>query len=710
MQHRILLFAGTTEGRLITEHLAGKNVSLDVSVATAYGGELLPAADNIRIMQQRLDEGEMRALLRSDGYSLVLDATHPYAQEVTENIQKACREQGLRCIRILRSAEDPGTVGTAPVHIKYADTTEEAVRMLHDTTGPVFLTTGSKTLPQFMQLPNAADRIFARILPSPEMLQQALDFGLPGSHITCAQGPFSVESNLAATQAVRQRWTGEHPDFADAPLTLVTKESGQAGGYSEKLEAAAQVSADVIVIRRPQEKADVQECMTLGQTLSLLDELCGQTPIESRLSSEAQCLSASDPQQSPREVFLIGCGMSASQLTLEADAAIRSCDLIIGAKRLLEMSAHYEKPVLCSYDYEKITKHLVENAQIRRAAVLFSGDIGLYSGASKLRECLAPYKNSFRITALSGISSPVHFLNQLGKHYEDIPVVSLHGQSTSVISHLRTQGQLLVLLGKEDDIPSLCWAFLGVGMEDVRLTVGSCLQSPEESIVCGSPKELADRCFPPLSVVFLEYPRALQEPVVHGLPDDVFIRGQVPMTKSEIRSIILSKLQLTRKAIFFDIGSGTGSIAVEAARMIPEGKVYAIERNPEALDLITNNAMRLQADCLVTVPGTAPENLPEHTVPTHAFIGGSGGKMHEILAALLEINPQVRIVATAITVETLLTLQNANKTLPLPEPEIIQVQISRSKKAGSSHLMQALNPVYIVTFSPSTSPNKEDPS
>ena len=260
MQHRILLFAGTTEGRLITEYLAGKNVSLDVSVATAYGGELLPAADNIRIMQQRLDAAEMRALLHRGGYSLVLDATHPYAKEVTENIQIACRKENLHCIRVLRDSKDPDTIGTASAHIRYADTTEEAVQLLYDTSGPVFLTTGSKTLPQFMQLPNAADRIFARILPSPEMLQQALDLGLPGSHITCAQGPFPVESNLAAIQAIRLRWAGEHPDFADAPLTLVTKESGQAGGYSEKLAAASQASADVIVIRRPQENADVQEC------------------------------------------------------------------------------------------------------------------------------------------------------------------------------------------------------------------------------------------------------------------------------------------------------------------------------------------------------------------------------------------------------------------------------------------------------------------
>ena len=697
MNHKILLFAGTTEGRLIAEHLAGKGLPLDVSVATGYGETLLPAAGNIRILNNRLDAGEMSALLRCGGYSLVLDATHPYAQEVSENIQKACREEGVRFIRVLREQDAPAMADTASDRIRHAGSTEEAIRILASTSGPVFLTTGSKTLAQFMQLPNAAERIFARILPSPEMLQQALGLGLPASHITCAQGPFSTESNLAAIQAVRLRWEQEQagllrqaqtaPDCANSPLTLVTKESGQTGGFAEKLAAAAQAFADVIVISRPQEKAAAADCMTLKQSLAMLDSLC---------------------EPALREIFLIGCGMSSAQLTLEADAAIRSCNLLIGAARLLEMSAHYEKPTLCSYDYEKITKYLVENTQIRRTAVLFSGDIGLYSGAARLRECLTPYGDRFRITPLSGISSPVHFLNQLGIRYEDVSVMSLHGQSAPVISRLRTQGKLLVLLGKEDDIPALCQELLSQGMADVRLSVGSCLHTPQESIVCGSAAELAGQHFPPLSVVYLEYPGALQEPVVHGLPDEVFTRGQVPMTKSEVRSIILSKLQLTRKAVFFDIGAGTGSIAVEAARMIPEGSVYAIERNAQALDLIRENSRRLHADHLQIIPGDAPEALADLPAPTHAFIGGSGGRIHEILSALLQKNPQVRIVASAVTVETLLALQNAHKTHALPEPEIVQVQVSRSKKAGSSHLMQALNPVYIITFSLSTIKKKED--
>ena len=172
------------------------------------------------------------------------------------------------------------------------------------------------------------------------------------------------------------------------------------------------------------------------------------------------------------------------------------------------------------------------------------------------------------------------------------------------------------------------------------------------------------------------------------------------MTKSEIRSVILSKLGLTRNAVFFDIGAGTGSIAVEATRMIPEGLVYAIERKEEALSLIRENAIKLQADHLQVIAGAAPEALAQLPAPTHAFIGGSGGRIREILQTLLEKNPQVKMVASAITLETLAELQKATKELALPEPEIVQIQVSRIKKAGSSHLMQAQNPVFLVTFAP----------
>ena len=679
MRLKILLFAGTTEGRLIAEHMAEKDILLDVSVATEYAANLLPAASNIRIFTNRLDAGQIQELLNSEGYSLVLDATHPYAEEVSRNIQTACQAERVRCMRILRESEIPYPGD----HVRFATDLDQAIRYLRRKRGPIFLTTGSKTLPRFMEIPNAKERIFARILPVPGMLEEILSLGLPGSHIICAQGPFSTESNLAALKSVQSRWGQEHPNFAHAPITMVSKESGQKGGFPEKMEAAKQAGANVLVLCRPEETTADPDCLSLTQATAMLDSVCG--PISNG---------------SPREVFLIGCGMSASQLTLEADAAIRSCDLLIGANRLLEMTAHYGKKTFCSYDYPQVTDYLLANPQIRKAAVLFSGDIGLYSGAARLRECLAPHADTFCIRPLPGISSPVHFLDLLGKSYEDVRILSLHGQSTPVSTHLRTQGKLLVLLGKKDDVPQICQNLLAQGMGDARLTVGSCLHSPQESIVSGSPADLAGREFPPLSVLYLEYDRAVQEPVTHGLADEAFTRGEVPMTKSEIRSVILSKLGLTRNAVFFDIGAGTGSIAVEAARMIPESQVYAIERKEEALSLIRENAVKLQADHLQVIAGAAPEALAQLPAPTHAFIGGSGGRIREILQTLLEKNPQVKMVASAITLETLAELQKATKELALPEPEIVQIQVSRIKKAGSSHLMQAQNPVFLVTFAP----------
>lgn len=695
MPYKVLLFAGTSEGRLIAQNLTGKMLQLDISVATPYAAELLPSSENVRIFSQRLDKEQMTALLKEGHYDLVLDATHPFARNVSDNIRNACLAEKTPLIRVLRETEDRSIEGEASVSrqdssseiIKYVSDTTEARSLLSLSDGPVFLTTGSQTIKDFMQIPQAKDRIFARILPVPDALQQALSYGLAGNHITCAQGPFSADENLAVLKRIRSVWQKEHPGHAQALLTLVTKESGRPGGFQEKIDAARQASAACIVIRRPEESipskidADMQS-MTLAQTLSFLDARLSEITAENKPA---------------REVFLIGCGMSAYQLTLEADHAIQTCDILIGADRLLRMTEHYHKESFRSYDPVQITKFLQEHPQYKRAAILFSGDIGFYSGASRLRECLASCPDIL-VKPISGISSPVHFLNTLGKSYEDVLILSMHGRTPSVLSHLRTHEKLLLLLGKEDDAAKLCHALYEQGMKDVDLTIGSCLRSPRESIVKGKPADFLDRVFDPLSVLYLENPAAADEPVLHGLPDGAFRRSSSPMTKSEVRSVILSKLQLTGKAVFYDIGAGTGSIAVEAARMIPDGKVYAIEKNSDAISTILYNGAALHADNMYAVPGMAPEILEALPSPTHVFIGGSSGKIQEILQAVLQKNPFVKIAASAITLETLSALLGAQKELSLPEPEIIQIQVTHTKKAGSSHMMQAQNPVFIVVF------------
>ena len=219
-----------------------------------------------------------------------------------------------------------------------------------------------------------------------------------------------------------------------------------------------------------------------------------------------------------------------------------------------------------------------------------------------------------------------------------------------------------------------------------------------EEIVSGTPFDFIHQTFSALSLIYIENPAAAQMPVTHGLTDESFIRGKVPMTKSEIRSVILSKLKLTKAATLFDIGAGTGSIAIEAARQIPDGHVYAIERHPEGIALIKENSHRLQVDNLTCIHGLAPDCLETLPVATHAFIGGSAGHLKEILQLLYSQNPEIQIVITAITLETISQIMTLQKELAFPEPEIIQIQVSSARKAGPYHLMQGQNPIYIITF------------
>lgn len=179
--------------------------------------------------------------------------------------------------------------------------------------------------------------------------------------------------------------------------------------------------------------------------------------------------------------------------------------------------------------------------------------------------------------------------------------------------------------------------------------------------------------------------------------DNHFIRGRIPMTKSEVRAIVLAKLELQEDSIVYDIGAGTGSVAVEAALSVRQGRVYAIEQKEEGCELIRRNQEALGAENLTVVCGLAPEALEDLPVPDRVFVGGSGGRLAEILDQVRKKNPRVRLVITVIALETLTAVGEYLKERSL-KAEIVSVQIARAEKCGSYHLMQGQNPVYIVTI------------
>lgn len=178
--------------------------------------------------------------------------------------------------------------------------------------------------------------------------------------------------------------------------------------------------------------------------------------------------------------------------------------------------------------------------------------------------------------------------------------------------------------------------------------------------------------------------------------DEWFIRGEIPMTKSEVRAVSISKLELCRDNIVYDIGAGTGSVSVEVALKVPEGHVYAFEQKEEGCALIQVNAIKAGLTNLTVVPGKAPESLAGYPAPDRVFLGGSSGNMEEILDLVTELNPAVQLVINVIALESLSQAMEWFRKKGW-EPEVVCMQVSRAAKRGPYHMMQAQNPIYVLT-------------
>jgi precorrin-6x reductase len=249
MKPRILIFAGTTEGRLLCEALSAAGIGAVASVATEYGREILPALPGIEVLAGRLDARSMTELIQGRSIQTVVDATHPYAVEATDNIRAACAGTGVRYIRLLRPESKYSDVATA------ADA-GEAARLL-DGEGNALITVGVKELEAFTGVRDFARRLYVRVLPSEDSMRSAMALGFSGRHLIGMQGPFTRELNVALLRMFNCRW-------------LVTKDSGDAGGLRDKLDAARDAGAEVILIRRVRSEEGLSlaevERLLLGRT------------------------------------------------------------------------------------------------------------------------------------------------------------------------------------------------------------------------------------------------------------------------------------------------------------------------------------------------------------------------------------------------------------------------------------------------------------
>lgn len=651
---RILIFGGTTEGRIAADYLTRRQIQVHVCVATEYGEQMLTEHPNLTVSHRRMDQTEMEAWIQELGPRLVIDATHPYAREVTENLREACKKRRMPYLRLLRETKAGGEE-------VYVSSIQEAAAFLGKTSGNVLVTTGSKELKAYQALEAYRERLYVRVLPFQEGLQICESMGIPGSHIIAMQGPFSKELNVALLRQYEIRW-------------MVTKESGRAGGYLEKQAAARETGVRLVVVEKPLEETGY----TWPQLCRLLTEELSLTP----------CW----------QVTLAGIGPGAANaFTREAWKACQEADLLIGARRMLEAAARPGQETYAAYQPEEILSYIHAHPERERITVALSGDIGFYSGARRLEEVLGREKE-IQIKRIPGVSSAVYFCARMGIPWEDVGLVSIHGRQTHILSVLRERPKVLVLAGKDKEIRTLGSLLTHFGFRNVKVTIGERLSYQDERILYGDPGILRDYEGEGPALLYLENPQGGKREVVHGLPDEGFLRGDVPMTKEEVRSVSLSKLRLKRDSVVYDIGAGTGSVAVEAALQAWQGQVYAVERLHQARELIRENARRFQADNLTVIQGEAPEALAELPAPDCVFIGGSGGKLRQILEAVFAKNPEARVVINAITLETVSEAVDCLNTIELREEEVVHMSAARSRKAGSYHMMQGQNPIYIISM------------
>ena len=493
---KVLLFGGTIEGRKLAEAIAvSLNRGLDhglcrgielchVCVATEYGASLLPKNERMIIHHERMDAEAIAELIKSVGFDVCIDATHTYAELVSRNIKEACDDNGVKLYRMLRDDmsykrdinADRRINADGFDSIKSFDSIHDAVSYLKGTKGNILTSTGSKELKEFTAIDDYRIRVYARVLPVKEVVAACEELGFAASNLYCMQGPFSVEMNIAMINACK----AEH---------IVTKASGSAGGFDEKYEAAMLTGAELIIIGRPKEVSeDVYSLEEVYEVLGVNEAIPGKI------------------NKNSHRAYIIGTGCGdTGLLTLDALKAIRESSCVIGAARMIDNLRQGDmldkKDILISYSSEETARYLRDNKP-DSIALLYSGDIGFYSGAKGIEDVLIGYS----VVRIPGISSGVYFCDKLGIPWQDVRFTSCHGRELDIKKETEGYNKLLILLGKEKDAGEICNKLCKLKRGKARVYIGERLSYDDEKITEGFAEELKDIITDPLAVMLILFP------------------------------------------------------------------------------------------------------------------------------------------------------------------------------------------------------------
>ncbi len=391
------------------------------------------------------------------------------------------------------------------------------------------------------------------------------------------------------------------------------------------------------------------------------------------------------------KVIVAGAGPGALELyTEQMKKAVQTADLVLTAERLFaSISALTDKVRIMGVS--DTISYINENRdKDETVCVAASGDTGFYSIAATIAGKADPMVET---EFLCGIGSLSYFAAKIKLGYENMKLVSLHGNRKSIIPFVCYNEKVFTLTGGAVKAHHIAESLFRAGLTDVQLYVGENLSLPQERIISGKPEEVMKMTFSDLSVVVIKNYNYVNR--YRTLKDGDFIRGKSPMTKEAIRSLSLAALEIEPSDVVYDIGAGTGSVTCAMAYKACESMVYAVEKEDYAVDLVKQNMKKTGAGNIVIHQALAPEGLCDFPPADKVFIGGSTGNLKEIIDTVREKNPQAVFVVTAVTLETIAQATEIFGALGM-ETEIICANIAAAQKLGRYNLMKAENPVYII--------------
>lgn len=367
---------------------------------------------------------------------------------------------------------------------------------------------------------------------------------------------------------------------------------------------------------------------------------------------------------------------------------IEKADFVIASKRFIEIiDSDNIIPLKNIYKQIEEIPVLLKSGNV---VVIVSGDPLFYSIYNTIKRRFPDIK----INALPGIGSLQLLGTKFGITMENAKILSLHGRSFSkgkIALAVSENESVFFFCSKECGIHEIAESLLEYKINDVKIYVGESLTYPEEKLYCGTPEEIALIQNPELcvaAVVNLNSKKTVSQAL---LPDSAFIRNETPMTKEEVRAVILCKLRLSADSVVWDIGAGTGSISVEIARLCPFGKVYSVEYKKNALEILEKNRDYFDLKNMEIIPQRAEYVIDKLPLPDCIFIGGGGHSISDILEKIINIPKKIHLAVSAVTLETQSKAYlHMNK---LPDFQTIQICIGSAKPVGSYDVMNFNNPV-----------------